>query len=379
MKNMKKALSLLLALCMLAALSASALADGGKTYLMLGDSVAIYCGVPTQAELNSVHAVYSDPSRPFPGTYSEMLGNDPQLGITNVCNCAHPGWRVQEALYALGGANYTVDYILKYGGDNETRMLTYSPKYVEALREADVISINLGSNNVVQPFIYGLYSAFEKDGIAFSGSELDQSILDSLERIKANSGDTEALISLINALETTDRGVVLLKSALKMMPSAVTEFQKSWDELMKRIYEVNPGANVIVFGLYNPIGNLVKYTAANTLSIGDSGKYLTESAAWILKELTDPVVDAMNLYLRSGNSYARKYVYADISDVKLNPGDSRDGVHLDDAGHRYYYDKMKSAIVTNFSADFPVESVPATKTTSAGLLGKLFSGLKNLF
>lgn len=378
MKNMKKALSLLLVLCMLAALGVSALAEG-KTYLMLGDSVAIYCGIPTQAELDMCHAVYTDPSRPLPGTYSEMLGNDPQLGITNVCNCAHPGWRVQEALYALGGTNYTADYILRYGGDTEQRMLTYSPKYVEALKNADVISINLGSNNVIQPLVYGLYSAFEKSGIAFSGSGLDQSILNSLERIKANSGDIEALITLVNALETTDRGIVLLKSALKMMPSAVTEFQKSWDELMKLIYEVNPDANVIVFGLFNPIGNLIKYTAANTLSIDDSGKFLTDSAAWILKEVTDPVVDAMNLYLRSGNVHARKYVYVDVSDVKLNPSDSRDGVHLDDVGHRYFYDKMKSAIVTNFSADFPVESVPATKTTPTGLLGKLFSGLKNLF
>ena len=378
MKNMKKLFSLLLTLCLLAAMGASAFAEG-KTYLMLGDSVAIYCGIPTQAELNMCHAVYTNPGLTLPGTYSEMLKNDPQLGITTVCNCAHPGWRVQEALYALGGSNYTADYILRYGGDTEARMLKYSPEYVKALREADVISINLGSNNIMQSFVYGLYSAFEKDGIAFSGSALDQSILNSLEKLKANSGDIEALITLVNALETTDRGVVLLKSALKMMPSAIIEFQKSWDELMKRIYDVNPDANVIVFGLFNPIGNLIKYTVSSNLSLGDSAKFLTDGAAWILKEATDPAVDAMNLYLRSGNRYAKKYVYVDVSDVTLSPSDSRDGVHLDSAGHQYFYNKMKSAIVTNFSDDFPVESVPATKTTSTGLLGRLFSGIKNLF
>ena len=375
MKNTEKRfLSLLLTLCMLAALSVSAFAES-KTYLMLGDSIAIYCGIPTQAELNMCHAVYTDPGKPLPGTYSEMIKNDSQLGFTNVCNCAHPGWRVQEALYALGGPNYTTDYILKYGGDTEARMQTYSPVYVKALEEADLISINLGSNNIVQAFVYGLYSAFEMNGIAFSGSEADNLIMSSLKKLKANAGDTEALITLVSLLETTERGIVLLKSALNMIPSAVVEFQKSWDELMKRIYDVNPEANVIVFGLYNPVGNLIKYLVNENLSLDDAGKFLSDSAAWMLKEVTDSAVDAMNLYLRGGNRFAKKYVYVDVSDVKLNPSDSRDGVHLDDAGHQYFFNKMKSAVATNFADDFPTESVPASKTSSAGLLGKLFGSL----
>lgn len=367
MKNTaKKVLSLVLAFCLLAALTTVAFADGKKfeKYLMIGDSVSIYCGTPASKAYTTV---YLNPSYILSGTYSDRLYHDPDLGISSVCSCVHTGWRVQEALYALGGPNYTSDYILAYGGDTVSRMQKYSPIYAQAMKDADLISINLGSNNLMQALVYGLYTAFEKDGIAFSGSALDRQVLDCLERLKADHNDTEALVTLLNALETTERGIVLLKNALKLMPEAIKGFEKSWNEMMELIYTANPDASVLVLGLYNPIDDLVKYTAENSLSLGSALQPLTDAVAWMLKEAAEPLVNAMNSYLRSGNRFAQKYVFVDVSDVDLTG--SKDGVHLGEVGQQYFYTQMKSAIVTHFVP----ESVPATKTSSAGLLGRLFA------
>ena len=374
MKNMKKALPLLLVLCMLAALSVSAFAEGKtfENYLLITDSIGVYCGVPAP---NNPHiAVYSHPNQTFPGTYSELLKNDQSLGIHTITSCAHPGWRVQEALYALGGADYTSDYILKYAGDTAERMKTYSQShYVQALENADLITINLGFNNIMQAFIYGLYTAFEQEGIAFEGSKLDKAAMEALNRLKENTGDVEAFVTLLGALETMERGTVLIKNALKMMPEAIRGFEKSWDELMERISQVNrKNAAILVLGLYNPMDDVIKFNLGSKLGDG-ALKKITDTTAWLLKEATDPTVDAMNRYLRSGNRHAHDYVFVDVDDVELSG--TKDGVHLGDAGHQYFYEQMKNAIVTHFIP----ESVPATKTTPAGLLGKLFSGLKNLF
>lgn len=374
MKNSaKKLLSMLLVLCMLAALTVSAFAAGPErvgNYLMLGDSVAIYCGASETEDTS----VYTHPEQTFRKTYSERLKNDQNLGITSICSCAHSGWRVQEALRALGGNDYTVDYIMKYGGETDKRMNDYSPAYVRALEGADLITINLGSNNIMQAFVYGLYTAFEQQGIAFSGSKLDEAAIRYLQKLGKDVNDVDALVNLLALLETTERGIVLLKNALKMMPNAICEFQKSWEELMALIHDKNSDVNVIVMGLYNPVGELVKHTITGSLSVDGLGKTFLDTAVWMIKEATDPMVDAMNLYLRSGsNRFATKYVFLDNSKVDL--AGSADGVHMGETGHEYVYNRMKDIIVTKFLP----ESVPATKTTPAGLLGKLFSGLKNLF
>lgn len=376
MKNSaKKILSMLLVLCMLAALTVSAFAAGPErvgNYLMLGDSVAIYCGASETEDTQ----VYINPNLTFRRTYSERLKQDPQLGITSICSCAHSGWRVQEALYALGGSNYTADYILRYGGEKTTdRMESLSRNYyIKALEDADLITINLGSNNIMQAFVYGLYTAFEQQGIAFSGSKLDEAAIRYLQKLEKDVNDVDALVNLLALLETTERGIVLLKNALKMMPNAITEFQKSWEELMALIHDKNPDVNVIVMGLYNPVGELVKHTITGSLSVDGLGKSFLDTAVWLIKETTDPMVDAMNLYLRGGsNRFATKYVFLDNSKVDL--AGSADGVHMGETGHEYVYNRMKDIIVTKFLPD----SVPATKTTPAGLLGKFFSGLKNLF
>ena len=117
----------------------------------------------------------------------------------------------------------------------------------------------------------------------------------------------------------------------------------------------------------------MKHTITESLTVEGLGKSLLDTTVWMIKEATDPSVDAMNLYLRSGNRFAKRYVFLDNSKVDL--AGSKDGVHMGEPGHEEVYDRMKNIIVTKFLP----ESVPATKTTPTGLLGKLFSGLRNLF
>ena len=104
--------------------------------------------------------------------------------------------------------------------------------------------------------------------------------VDALNRLKVNAGDTEALAALLGLLgDTAGRGFVLLKNALKMLPSAVSEFEKSWDELMKLIYKANPDVDVLVIGQFNPVDDAVKFTVENKLSADESLKTVTDTAA----------------------------------------------------------------------------------------------------
>ncbi|GEM_PF-4541121 len=365
----KKLLSLLLTLVMLSSLAVSAFAETKtfENYLMIGDSIAIYHDEPTVADKDKVHYVQTtDPYRAFPGTYSDFLKTE--LGIKNICSCGYAGWRVQEALLALGGTDYTADYMFNYGGDSVKRISTMSPIYISALENADLISINLGSNNLIQAFVYALYTAFEVDGTAFEGSEYDVQVLEYINELKADSSDAEALANLLLALEYTQRGTVLLKNALKMMPQAIVEFEKSINELFSIIYEKNPDADVLVIGVYNPIAELINHTIESNITLSENGKTLTSATATLLEQTVEPYVSAMNLYLRSGCSYSSKYVYVDVTGVDLTG--SGDGVHLGTVGHQYYCSQLKAAIDTHFVTD----AVPATKTYSP--LSKLFSLFK---
>lgn len=359
MKNTtKRILALLLSLCMLTALTVSAFAQGIENYLMIGDSISIYCGTDTWS---------------YNGTYSAKLKDDPELGINSLKRLAHPGWGVQEGLLVLGGPDYTNEVGRYWSGQTSVQIRGYSPTVVGDLAEADLITIQLGANNILGTGVGVLRKAFEQDGFQFNGSCVDRQIIACLDRLEDDLSDTEALIKLLNLLETTERGMVLLKNVLKIVPSTITEFQKSWDALMERIYEVNPDAKVVVIGIYNPVGMILKKTINDNLDLDEKLQPLLDSTEQLIRHTTSIFADALNLYMRSGSRYARQYVYVDVTEVDLTG--TMDGSHLGAVGHQYFYEKIKNAIVTHYLP----ESVPATKTTPTGLLGKLVSGLKKLF
>lgn len=362
-KTLFRVLSLCLAVIMAFGLCTAAFADGGKQgfehYLMIGDSIAVYCGDPPKSDYIPV---YFDPSLTFKGTYSDRLKSDHELGINSICSCAHPGWRVQDAIFALGGENRTADYMLKFAGDTVSRISEYSPAYVRGLKEADLISINLGNNNIMQPFVYALYTAFEKEGIAFDGSCADKLILDCLKRLQADFSDVEALAKLLSVLETTERGIALVKNALRMLPQAARDFQKSWDDLIALITTANPDAKIVVLSAYNPVGGAVEYNLG--------GSVLSSGLAAMLKTATDPSIATVNAYMRSGSKYSDRYVFVDVTNPDLTG--TKDGVHLGDVGHQFFYTQMKNAIKTNFMTD----SAP---TQSASLLDRMSAAFRSFF
>ena len=372
-RSVRRVLSLCLVLSLTLALCIPAFAAGNvcfEDYLMIGDSIGVYCGDPPKEKYIPV---YSNAGMAFPGTYSELLKNDGELGIQRICSCAHPGWRVQDALYALGGENRTSDYMLAFAGDTLDRIQTMRSSFTQGLEDAELISINLGNNNIFQPFIYGLYTAFEKESISFEGSCCDKAALDSLKRLQADCSDFEAFADLLGALESMERGTVLLKNVLKMLPDSLADYQRSWDDLIRLITTANPDAKILVLGLYNPVEYLINDLAGKNLPLSSGGKSLVGGAAKLLNDTLDPVIRAYNNYLRSGCRYAGKYVYVDVTGVKLDG--SKDGLHLGDLGHKYVYGQMKNAIMTHFVSD----AIPAKKLTLPGLLGKVASAVKFIF
>lgn len=85
-QGLKQGISLCLIFVLLFGLCVPVLAEGGKStfqhYLMIGDSLGIYCGSPTKEEyIKNIVPVYFNAGLPFPDTYSDLLKNDPNLNI----------------------------------------------------------------------------------------------------------------------------------------------------------------------------------------------------------------------------------------------------------------------------------------------------------
>ncbi len=281
MKKLRALLALTLVFALLASMGAAFAAEkdysGYEYYVALGDSIANGIGE------NNVANKYMNRT---PGAYPERIAQATgafwsQLG------CG--GMRTVELRACLED-----DYVMpdEYANNfNKAKVDEIRHFYKPAVAAADLITLNIGANDVAT---YALLKA--KAALADAGVSL--SIINGATEDAAD--DATALSRLLGLAQKLGGIVGAANAAIEGLAVGYARFVENWDAIIGDIYELNPDVTLLVAGFYNPF---------NQLKISDSSLLELGKAA-------DGIIDAVNLQMQVGSKYASRYIYVDITGIQ---------------------------------------------------------------
>jgi lysophospholipase L1-like esterase len=190
-------------------------------------------------------------------------------------------------------------------------------EYAEAIREADIITINIGGNHLLQSLLYTVYGVYPEASTVPGG--LQGAIL----------RNPWAILRLIIGFQNPSSSE---SDALnRSMGIAVSTFEEYWPRIMNELTILAPDAEIYVNTVYSP----VKRKEA-------------------LFGLIDPYVERINRALEDyGNQYrytlvdvyrAFERVDSDVVDFNLVGSPVRADIHPNDYGHAVIFEALKTAM-----------------------------------
>jgi len=338
---MKRALSIILIIAMILSLAAPVLADEKpegdfEFYFCMGDSIA-----------NKQGGDMSDLERDSKGwldcSYPQLISW--YYGLTDDSSRyygAHAGWRTNEVRFLLDDDYVTDDYfnnddwLYYWGYYSQEYMYGIRDAYREALSKADLITINLGNNDIIGNIAFAALEALEYHT---AGNACDQAVIQAIENAKSKHSETEALVSLLDFIGTMKDGQVLIKNITRSAAEIIRSFGANWNALIESVLNyAKEDATIIVIGMYNPAATFV----ANKVDLPDA-------VLDMLQLLLEPGVKLVNERMSTKCPYSDRYTYVDITDVDLTG--SGDGSHLGLAGHRYVFEQVVKGINSTLLCD----------------------------
>ena len=246
----KRLLTLALALCLCLTLLPAGAAAAPVSYVAVGDSIAAGYGLAGYA------GDYSNPSGCFPALIAQAQG------------------------YSLNN--------LAISGDDTNDLLEkmQTSRYQDALKSADVISVTIGSNDLLVTTINLLMEHLGVSQADLAGLGQDGMMTD---------------ISQVTGI-LQDIGSYLASGEVKsILDAAVAGFYTNWDTIMSTLQSWNPDATVVVTNYYNPY-KLFDINALN-MNVGTLGQgYL----------------DQMNAYITASPYNGSYYTIVDVTAVTTN-------------------------------------------------------------
>ena len=249
----KRILSLLLAAAMLVLLAVPALAEDehAYTYVALGDSITTGVGL-------------SDAAFQQTATGFDVTGN--YHGYSSDCYVA----RVADALgldrdhainYGMPAAMSGNMVELVQTGSTHSGTVNYDiPQLREDLKNADLITVLIGSNDTVVRLMGALGTATNGKSTQF----LYPMLLGGLREI-----NTQTLEAFLNNMQYLDWTCDEQKAALQFLTSGIqpildqsrTETVSNLEQILQELKALNPDAQVILLGYYNPLPILPGYAS----------------------------------------------------------------------------------------------------------------------
>ncbi|MBR0364245.1 MAG: hypothetical protein IJH58_03735 [Clostridia bacterium] len=306
---------LMAAVCMVPSFAA---AKTYRTYAVLGDSIPTGYSLPGYRFAGKATAVWPV----VPGSYPEHVKWGAHA--SHIYMMAHSGYRTADIRRVLDPS---------FGGDyfNGRRLPTYPDsmkvdvakleqlrgEVIHHLRQADLITLNVGGNDVFQ-FLLILRDMIREDLVA----------VEDLQNLPALSPET-TLKDIRQLAGNSDTLYRILEMELK----SVQDFYTNFDAIVRRIHEINPRARLLVLGVYNPLDNFkVGGVSANLL--------------------IEPVMESYNTYYRSGCQYRKYYQFVPLRDIDTyvsagrffeNP-DMPVDIHPTKTGHRQIAQQILAAL-----------------------------------
>lgn len=360
MRNYKRAISLLIAVVILVSLAAPAFADTGKTfrkyknYVCIGDSIAAGCGLALdgtepvfdQSVVSSEDAyavmdtVYiGDDWSEVPDAYHSIVRE--ALGC-ELLQCARSGMRTVEYNYLLGCGYNDSDASRTWGNTyfdidgngsfslSDLDALGETIDMEEAIKSADVLSINLGSNDVFSAALGPIAEALlGEDSATLLGKASDF--------IGKTGAIGQALGMVIDAADMPFATARIIATMTSVFNDLLAQFKANYTTLMDKIYKLNPDINIVAVGAYNPLANF---------SLKDGSRI-------DLRILVSPVLLSLNSFIEGFESKYKNYYYADVlgtETYKMNLDDpyfweyALLKVHPTKAGHAFMAEQILDAL-----------------------------------
>ena len=226
----KKSIVLILVLILIATLPLQAFARRPNSdplyYLNMGDSIAA--------------GMSAYPGEDYFEYYSEYLSG---FGVEKVPEWYCPDWYWFIGWYKAYG-KYEDGNIAMPGMTTGCMlgMLAFVEPAQEMVKDADIITISIGGNNVLQPMIGAMMEVY---GAMFNTSI--ESVEELLQYIEWGGEDTWDMIAheFIAMMMPRDPECPLWQG--------VAQFNREWPEILGMIHSLNPEAHVIALSIYNPV------------------------------------------------------------------------------------------------------------------------------
>ena len=200
------------------------------SYIALGDSIVAGIGLPD--------AVYQRNGR-----YYDVSGN--YQGYSKDCYVA----RVAEGLGLSRDqtANYGMPALMS--GD----LLELVRDLRQELKHAQVITVEIGANDVLVPIMYGIASAM-------GGPQVFEALLPMLEG-DFRQMDVSSFAALRENLDSLNITAQQRKALLKLLDSGIAEIctqsqastLANLEALLQELKALNPDAQIVLVGYYNPV------------------------------------------------------------------------------------------------------------------------------
>ena len=297
----KRICALVMTLVMIAActLSVAALgktASGAKynTYLCIGDSIA--AGYPYCGPDNEDRSVAQRPD--ITNTYPDLVRKG--VGAKKIYQYAHQGYRTNDVRLILD-ETYSADacsgwYLPNINGSkvdvDYEGIKKLRKSFKAAIKKADLITVNLGGNDTMQPLSMANWA--ESNIKAAAQAEV-AALLNPL------TFGQETLKNVGTMMENTAYAEEMYKIALR---SAVS-FQQNFDAIIKIIRALNPTAKIVVLASYNPF------------ECGITPDPLVKAVC----QLFTPVSDILNNYMQYQSPWHNQYTFVDLHNIPTNMTD----------------------------------------------------------
>lgn len=250
-------------------------------YVALGDSITLGTGLTN----------VSDES------YASLLSNTFKTDVSN---------------YGVDGMNSSwLLYNIEHGND-----------YKEDIKSADLITLSVGSNDILWIFYQLVADAFNVD--INETNNLIQSVSDNFSN--ANIAQKLKMISKLYKNTCSDK----TKNELN---EAINKYKKTWPDLINTIKKLNPNSEIVVIEYYNPYHNIILPLIGNG-SISFS-------------QYVDSYVDELNEFLYDNENLGYDIAHikddfykTDSTNVSVSLFDFNLDPHPNKKGHEIIYERI---------------------------------------
>ena len=403
-KNVKRLIGLILVLALSMSLGCSALAATPETvgqyknYVALGDSVGSGFGQPDYNKYGKLVVI----GERIEGSYPDLVADYVQAH--SMAPWCVPGFGSGELRYLVDNSfegTHLMDTELEnlsFGTYSRETMDTWRPIVQQQIREADLITLDIGLNDIWMGPIGLVYEIAEYGTITGD-------VRGTLQEELAKYGTWETVIRntqymLTGIMQNPDKWAYFSGTLIQVLYDYFTAFKENFTAIVECIYEMNPDVTVVVPSSFNSFKSfqLISHgTNAYAFTVQTpTGEPLTFDLPFLgtvtipkeihvsntlIGNVAQPMYDFEYDAVRQSfvSKYPGQYFYADIGEVELigdhltvplyentSMDDSGYNPHPTTAGHKYIADQIISVLPDkNGETIDPVPDTPSIPSQHA--------------